>query len=249
MADKTIGILGGMGPEATLACFARIITNTPASRDQDHLRVVIDSNPKVPDRTQAILGQGDSPLPLLIEGCRALERAGADFVIIPCVTAHFFWEDLLRHSPLPLISLLDVVAEAITRNYPEIKRVGLLATSGTIQSGIFQQRLATEGIETLACNQEDQDRIMAAIYEVKKSPSGVSREALTANVVEIAQRLLDRGAQGIVAGCTEIPLILGSEHIPAPYFDSLLLLARAAIRRAGRDPKPLGKNRDNVSSD
>jgi len=239
--EQTIGILGGMGPEATLACYARIIANTPAARDQDHLRVIIDSNPKVPDRTRAILEQGESPFPVLIAGCRALERAGADFIIIPCVTAHFFWEDLLSQSPLPLISLLDTVAEAIAKYHPEIKTVGLLATSGTIQSGIFQRRLAAEHIETLVCDQADQERIMSAIYKVKNSSSRLSRDAITAELVEIAQRLQERGAQGIVAGCTEIPLVLGPEHLTVPYFDCLLLLARAAIRRAGLEPVPIGE--------
>lgn len=90
MSEKVIGILGGMGPEATLDCFAKIIQNTPAKKDQEHLRIIIDSNPKVPDRTAAIIGNGESPVPLLVEGCRSLQRAKADFIIIPCVSAHFF---------------------------------------------------------------------------------------------------------------------------------------------------------------
>ncbi len=97
MNTKTIGILGGMGPEATLDCFGKIIKNTPASKDQDHLRVIIDSNPGVPDRTAAIIGGGESPVPIIIEGCRALERAGADFIIIPCVSAHFFLAEIRSH--------------------------------------------------------------------------------------------------------------------------------------------------------
>ena len=87
MNEKTIGILGGMGPEATLDCFAKIIKNTPAKKDQEHLRVIIDSNPKIPDRPAAIIGKGESPVPALIHGCRCLQLAGADFIIIPCVTA------------------------------------------------------------------------------------------------------------------------------------------------------------------
>ena len=94
MQEHVIGILGGMGPEATLNCFAKIIQNTPVSSDQEHLRVVISNNPKVPDRTSAILEGGPSPLPVLIEGCWSLKRAGADFVIIPCVTAHYFLDEL-----------------------------------------------------------------------------------------------------------------------------------------------------------
>ena len=119
--EKVIGILGGMGPEATVDCFEKIIKNTPAARDQDHLRVVIDSNPKVPDRTAAIIGNGESPVPVLAAGCRALERAGADFIIIPCVSAHVFLTEIQQQSELPILSIFDAVAEAVIRDYPQIQ--------------------------------------------------------------------------------------------------------------------------------
>ena len=126
MSKKTIGILGGMGPEATLDCFGKIIKNTPAQKDQDHLRVVIDSNPSVPDRTAAIIGNGRSPVPVMAEGCQALEKAGADFIIIPCVSAHFFIDEIQRQANLPILSIFDAVAESITRDYHKVKTVGLL---------------------------------------------------------------------------------------------------------------------------
>jgi len=116
MSEKIIGILGGMGPEATLDCFARIIKNTPAKKDQEHLRVIIDSNPKVPDRTAAIIGEGESPIPTLVAGCLSLQRAGADFIIIPCVSAHFFLEEIQEQIELPILSIFDAIAETIRRH-------------------------------------------------------------------------------------------------------------------------------------
>ncbi len=138
---KVIGILGGMGPEATLDCFGKIIKNTPAKTDREHIRVVIDSNPGIPDRIAAILGDGESPVPALIEGCRGLEKAGADFIIIPCVTVHFFLSQIQAESPLPILSIIDAVAEGIIREFPETNTVGLLGTIATVESGLFQKRL------------------------------------------------------------------------------------------------------------
>jgi len=149
MTEKVIGILGGMGPEATLGFFERIIAHTPATRDQEHLRVIIDSNPHVPDRTAAILLGGESPVPLMVAGVEALQRAGADFVVIPCVSAHFFLEELRRRVSLPVISMFDVTAEHIRRDHPRIKTVGLLGTTGTVAGGHFQARLAQDRIETV----------------------------------------------------------------------------------------------------
>jgi len=241
MAEKVIGILGGMGPEATLDCFEKIIKNTPAGKDQDHLRVIIDSNPKIPDRTAAILGNGSSPLPLLLEGCRNLQQAGADFIIMPCISAHFFQENLRQQITLPFVSIFDVVAESISRNHSEIKMVGLLGTTGTISGGLFQKRLREEGIETVICNSKVQDLVMAAIYDIKKAQANRSREAITSDLADAAQVLVDSGAQGIIAGCTEIPLVLSPADVTVPYFDSLLILARAAIRTAGVIPIPIAE--------
>jgi aspartate racemase len=236
MTEKTIGILGGMGPEATVDLFSKIIANTPAAKDQDHLRVVIDSNPKVPDRTAAILHGGESPVPVMAEGVEALRRAGADFVVIPCVSAHFFLQELQLGSELPIISLYDVTAEHIRQHHAHIHKVGMLATTGTIQGGHFRERLQQAGIETLTPAGPDQERVMAAIYEIKGVPGGRDRDAIGAEVRDIAGRLSQRGAQGVVAGCTEIPLVLKPGDLSVPVFDTLLLLARAAITAAGRKP-------------
>ncbi len=239
MQEGAIGVLGGMGPEATLNCFAKILANTPAENDQEHLNIVIVNNPKIPDRTQAVLENGPSPLPSLIQGCRKLEKAGADFVIMPCVTAHFYEAPLKQAINLPFLSILDAVAANIKQHHPEIKRIGLMGTSGTLQSGVFQKRLNKDGLETLTCPSDMQARVMQAIYDIKSASSKERRAQITAELASTADYLVKQGVQGVIAGCTEIPLALGQRNVAVPYFDSLLILARAAIRRAGRDPIPL----------
>ncbi len=236
MSEKVIGILGGMGPEATLDCFGKIIRSTPARIDQEHLRVIIDSNPKVPDRTAAIVGNGDSPVPVLIEGVRSLERAGADFIIMPCVSAHFFIASVQSAVQLPFLSIFDAVASVINREHPDIEKVGLLSTTGTVKGGLFQKRLAEGGLETLVPTDTIQETVMSAIYAIKDVRTNRSREEITSDLVNAAGSLVERGAQGIIAGCTEIPLALRQENLDLPYFDSLLILAREAVRYAGLEP-------------
>lgn len=236
MSEKVIGILGGMGPEATLDLFSKIIANTPAAKDQDHLRVVIDSNPKVPDRTAAILRGGESPVPAMEAGLQALRRAGADFVVIPCISAHFFLDELQRGGTLPILSMLDVTTEHIREHHLHIRTIGMLATTGTLQGGRFRENLQQRGIAVLTPAAADQERVMAAIYEIKGAAAGRSRAEIGSEIRGIAARLVQRGAQGVVAGCTEIPLVLKPGDLSVPVFDPLLLLARAAIAAAGREP-------------
>ncbi len=236
MKEKTIGILGGMGPEATLDCYAKIIKGTPAATDQEHLRVIIDSNPKVPDRTAAIVSNGPSPLPVLVEGCRALQSAGADFIIIPCVSAHFFLDAVRRQIKLPILSIFDAVAETISSEHADIKSVGLMGTTGTISGGLFQKRLSDDGITSLVPDESQQARVMAAIYDIKNSRSTRSRNNIASDLAAVAESLVTDGAQGIVAGCTEIPLALKQRHLSVPYFDALTILARSAIINAGPTP-------------
>ncbi|MGD9415357.1 MAG: amino acid racemase [Desulfobacterales bacterium] len=236
MKEKTIGILGGMGPEATLDCYAKIIQNTPAKTDQEHLRVIIDSNPKVPDRTAAIIGDGPYPVPILVAGCRTLHTAGADFIIIPCVSAHFFLEEVRKQIQVPILSIFDAVSDTISREHTDINIVGLMGTTGTISGGLFQKRLASANIKTLVPDAPHQAVVMAAIYDIKNSASPRSRSQITSDLVTVAESLVSDGAQGIVAGCTEIPLALKQKHLSVPYFDALAILARAAIIEAGLHP-------------
>ncbi len=238
MGKKVIGILGGMGPEATVECFRLIVENTPAERDQDHLHVLVNSNPGVPDRTEAILGRGESPVPLMAEGCNTLERAGADFVIIPCVSAHFFLDDVKRKVRIPILSVFDIVAETLEREFPDIRKVGLMGTTGTVRGGLFQKRLARSRIETVVCTDDVQKQVMKAIYDIKSGKLKELPTEVRQYLVKAAESLIDNGAKAIIAGCTEIPLGLTQEDLQVPYLDVLSLLARAAIREAGLEPAP-----------
>ena len=246
MNKKTIGILGGMGPEATLDCFGKIIKNTPAKTDREHIRVVIDSNPGIPDRIAAILDDGESPVPALVAGCHGLEKAGANFIILPCVTVHLFLPQIQAGSPLPVLSIVDAVVDTINRDFHETKTVGLLGTVATVESGLFQKRLAKEAIDTLVPDSAHQSKIVAAIKNIKDTQPSRTQSEITNDLIEAARSLIDRepdGADAIIAGCTEIPLALGQEHLPVPYFDSLTILARAAIRRTGKTPIDLNNSR------
>lgn len=237
MAEKVIGVLGGMGPEATLDCFNQIIRNTPAEKDQDHLRVLIDCNPKVPDRTAAICDHGESPVPVMLDSARSLIQAGADFIIIPCVSAHFFLDDLRRHIDIPILSIFDAITESIKKVSPAIQSVGLLATTGSIQGGLFQKRLEQSNISIIVPEKSDQDKVMECIYKIKSTQSHDLRKIAKMELVEVANHLIEKDVQGIIAGCTEVPLAIGPEDLNVPFFDPLLILARAAIRNAGRKPK------------
>ena len=171
-----------------------------------------------------------------------LEQAGADFIIIPCVSAHFFLKEVQSQINLPILSIFDAVAETIEQDHPNIKKIGLMATSGTVSGRLFQNRLADSGIETVVPDDEAQARIMAAIYDINNVQSPRSRADITTDLASVAKNLITHVTHkvlGIIAGCTEIPLALSQEHLSVPYFDSLLLLARAAIRRAGIEPIPL----------
>ena len=230
---QTIGILGGMGPEATKDLFDKIIRNTRAARDQEHLPVVMVSLPQVPDRTAAILGTGESPVPTMIAGCRMLEKCGVDFAIIPCVSAHYFIDELRRNTRLPILAITEAVAAHIAARHTGVQRVGLLATDGTLQGGHFTRCLNASGLEVIAPDDDPQRRVMGAIYEIKNAVRTKSKAEITRELVQVAEQLVQRGAQGIVAGCTEIPLALNGSHLKVPFFDSLELLALAAIQRAG----------------
>jgi len=230
MKEETIGILGGMGPEATADLFRKIIKNTEATKDQDHLRVLIDNNPKIPDRTAAMLASGESPLPMIMETARNLERAGADFIAIPCVSAHYFIRELRERISIPVISIIDEVAREITRSHPSIRRVGLIATTGTVRTRLFQNRLREVGVDVLVPSAQDQEElVMSAIYGIKAgSISPENRE----KILKASKALIEKGAQGIIGGCTEVPLVVQGGDMEVHFFDSLDILALAAIHRA-----------------
>ena len=225
---KTIGILGGMGPLATADLFRKIIDNTQAGCDQDHLRVVIDSNTNIPDRTAAILHGGEDPVREMVRSGLALEGMGADLLIMPCNTAHYFYDRIAPFFNIPLLNMLEETAGEIQRR--GISTVGLLATDGTIQAGVYDKPLASRGIQVLKPSPEGQQRVMEVNYQGVKA--GNYRLDIS-GFLKVLDGLFVQGAQVVILGCTELPVAFDRFAIHRPHIDPTLVLARAAIREAG----------------
>jgi aspartate racemase len=225
---KIIGIIGGMGPAATADLFTKITRATAADGDRDHLRVLVDSNPAIPDRTDAILSGGEDPGPALIETARALETAGAKIIVIPCNTAHWYLESI-RNSIS--VSVLDMIGEtaSLLAATSGIAVIGLLATSGTLATGLYARALNRVGLACIEPAVAQQDRLMWAIKLVKAGREDQAR----ALALEVAEQLIGRGAQVIVLGCTELPLIVTAQDLAVSVVDPTTVLARAAVLAAG----------------
>jgi len=229
MPEKIIGILGGMGPEATIDLFYKIIKFTPAKKDQDHLRIIIDNNPKIPDRTAAILGKGEDPLPALQETARNLEKAGVDFIIIPCNTAHYFLPQIQKSVNIPVLNMIEETAKETRKRIFPIQKVGLLASMGIYKTEIYHQHFKKFHIEVISPEEKDKEKVLKVIYAVK---AGNLSEEIKKNILKIAQKLIDKGAEAIITGCTEIPLILKEGDVPVPIIDPTQVLAKIAIQKA-----------------
>ena len=231
MPEKIIGILGGMGPEATIDLFYKIIKFTPAEKDQEHLRIIIDNNPKIPDRTAAILGKGEDPLPALQETAQNLEKAGADFIVIPCNTAHYFLSSIQESVNIPVLNMIEETAKETKKRIPQIKKVGLLASIGVYKSEVYHQHFKKFNIEVISPEEKDKEEIMKVIYTIK---AGDLSKRVKKNILKITQKLIDKGAEAIIAGCTEIPLILkeGDGDVSVPLIDPTQILARIAVQKA-----------------
>ncbi len=242
MGEKIIGVLGGLGPDATIELYRQIVRRTRGRKEQDHLRILIDNNPKVPDRIAAVFGTGPSCLPQLVRSVRALERAGADFIVIPCVTVHYFHGQLQKRTRLPVLHLIDETVKRLVADHPGGGTIGLLATTAAIKSGLFQQSLRhNPDVELLVPDARSQKRlVVAAVHDVKAH--GPTPKA--ANLIRAAaEGLIARGARAIIAGCTEVPLVLRDGDVAVPVVDPIAVLAEAAIRRAGGAIKDQTGNR------
>ena len=234
---KTIGILGGMGPEATAYFFELIIKNTKAEKDQEHIPVIIYSNPEVPARTDAILEKGPSPLPHLLEGTRVLRQAGADFIAMPCVTAHYFLDEIVAGEKASFLSLVDETVLYVQRKMPELKKAGLISSTGTLKSGLFHDAFAKEEIEVFGPEDEEQEQVMEAIFGKQGVKAGFTSGHPREIIQGVARTLIQRGAAAVIAGCTEVPLVLKEEDIEVPFIEPLQILAEACIVKAGYELK------------
>lgn len=225
---KTIGIIGGMGPMATCDLMKKVIDNTDALCDQDHIRLYVDSNTNIPDRTAAILHGGADPRPALTESAVKLQTMGADLLIMPCNTAHYFVEDVRNAVDIPVLNMQQETAAQLQRQ--GITTVGVLATDGTVQSGLYDRALKENGITPVYPDETEQQLVMSLIYDYVKA--GKAFEDVD-KIHAMVEHLQVQGAQGLILGCTELPIAFEPWQTAIPTFDPTNILARAAVTAAG----------------
>lgn len=225
---KVLGVLGGMGPLATVDFLRKLIEETPAARDEDHIPVVAWSVPQIPDRPAAIAGDGASPLPALLDGIRTLKQAGAVAIAIPCNTAHYWYDDMVREGGLPIIHIADAALAELAAQRIKGKTIGLIATKGTLAAGFFQQRLAARGLQTVINSAADIDElVLPAIVHVKRN----ELDAAAALLETAIGKLMAGGAAGVILACTETPVVLDRlpPAIVAQCVDATRALAKASV--------------------
>lgn len=229
-APLLLGLLGGMGPSATADVFNKIIANTPANSDQEHIPIIVRSVPQIPDRTKALLKGGASPEAALAGGARSLCDAGAKLIAITCNTAHHWYDVVVAASSAPVLHIADAVLAELDSRATRGARLGLMATEGTMASGFYQRRLSDAGYEVLTPSLEAQMQMVTpSIFFAKAGRWEEAREC----AVRAAEELLEAGAEIVVLGCTELPLALsGWVHADAHVLDANLALARACVRHA-----------------
>jgi aspartate racemase len=228
---RVAGVLGGMGPDATVDFMAKVIALTPAGRDQDHVRMLVDHNPGIPNRQAALLQGGEDPGPVLAAMAAGLEAAGADFLVIPCNTAHAFSDAITAAIGIPLVSIIDLTVDACDGH----DAVGLLATDGCIASRVYQDALAARGIRVVLPETTEMQEIMRLVTAIK---AGDRSDAVAAAMQAVAAALIARGAGAVIAGCTEIPLVLAAGMLEVPLVSSTDVLAAATVDIA-RGVRPL----------
>jgi aspartate racemase len=223
-----LGVLGGMGPAATLDFLTKLQAYTPAKRDQDHIRTLVDINPKVPDRNVPGSGAG----PVLAEMAGALAGAGADVLAIACNTAHAYADLIQRASGLPLIDMIETAASAARDS--GARRVGVLGTKGALK--LYREYLAAQAMGLITLEPERQEAFMATLYRIKGGDVGPQAKR---EIAAYASELISMGAETVIAGCTEVPLVLHAGDLKVPLLDPSELLARRCVAVClGLEPIP-----------
>ena len=227
---KTLGIIGGMGPAATCDLMENIISLTAAGCDQDHIHIISDVNTNIPDRTAAILHGGEDPAPEMIRSAKRLRAAGAEMLLMPCNTAHYFYDRVAAAVDIPVLHMPRLTA-AVLRD-AGVKRAAVLATDGTVRSGVYGDALAAAGVEAVYPSEEHQALVMRLIYDGVKG-----RRIPLADIPagEILAALRERGAEKFLLACTELPIAFRALGLSQDCLDPTRVLAFEAVRAAGAE--------------
>lgn len=229
---KKVGVIGGMGPAATLDFFDRILKRTKAVRDEDHLRLIIDNNTKVPSRDAFSKGEGPSPGAAIAASARGLQDAGADFIVMACNTAHAYEADIRAAITVPFLSMIDETVAAVADLRPE--RVGLLAADPCLRANLYQDACRKAGLDLVLPSPESQRTLQELINRIKSGDTG---ETVRRSMATLAKKLEAQGAEVIVAGCTEVPIVLTADDVDCELISSTDVLVEKSIVFAGAELK------------
>lgn len=235
MIEKAVGIIDGIGPMSTVYFMEMIINMTDAAKDQEHINMVVLNHATIPDRTSYILGaSSDNPLAVMVEDAKKLQQAGADFIVIPCNTAHYFFEEIKKSISIPMINIVEETVQYACRIIPDLKKLGVLATTGTVQSSTYQIACEKQGIECVVPDIAGQEMVMKIIYEQVKA----GKEVDIALFYHLVEMLKEQGCQAVVLGCTELSVVKRDFRIKQPdIIDSLEVLAMKTIVTCGKKLK------------
>jgi aspartate racemase len=229
MGEKIVGVIGGMGPEATVDLMRRVIGATPAQDDRDHVRMVVDNNPKVPSRMRAVLEEsGESPGPVMAQMALNLAALGADFLAIPCNTAHLYLDQVRSTVDIPVLDMVELAVERVAEENPGIVHVGLLASDAVLRTGLYQKHFRAHGITQIVPSPPIQARIMASIRLIK---SGDLADQPRSAIRSAANDLKGRGSDALMVGCTELSIV-ADELTDMKIYDSAQILAEQIVRVA-----------------
>ena len=227
-----LGIMGGMGPRATCYLFEKIIDLTDADRDKDHLHIIIDNNTQIPDRTEYILGNGKDPRIEMIRSAIKLETMGIDYMAIPCNTAHYFYEDIVKYTNVKVIHMIRETAMFLKRNNPAKTDYLLLATRGIYNTKIYKEIFSEYGLNIIEPVEVDKEILMDWIYRVKSSRFDVCRVEYESLVSKYKK---EKDIE-VILGCTELPLLADSINIKEEdYINPTFILAQVCVRLANID--------------
>ncbi len=230
MPELIVGIIGGMGPAATVDLQQRIIDATPAQDDADHLHVLVDNNAKVPSRIKALLeGHGESPAPCMASMARGLVASGAQLLAMPCNTAHHYFDEVAAQVSVPFLNIVDVAADVFAEIQPRPVRVGLLASTAVQEINLYDSKLEARNMRALFPEKEQQARVMDVIRAVK---AGSETEEHRAQLTAAARNLAEQEADVLLIACTELSVLGAKLECELPVFDAAQLLAEEIVRRA-----------------
>lgn len=233
--DLKLGVLGGVGPLATIYFAELVIRLTDAETDQQHVSMIILNHAAIHDRTNYILNPNEpNPLPQMSDDAKTLERAGADYIVIPCNTAHFFYDEIQNSVNTRIINIIEETVLHIKNSLPYAKKVGILATKGTLVSGSYQNALSRQGLDYAVPDAEDTEALMEIIYNQVKAGKQVDIESFW----RIINNLKKAGCDCVVLGCTELSIIYRDYSIAdETIVDSLVTLAKRSIELCGKKIK------------